>query len=557
MAINFPSSPADGEEYTDPNSGTWVYDIGTNSWTLTTGGSTSAFNFRGGHDFRQSTPPAEPIESGDMWIHDAADGTIDAVYTGISGQIGNGQLVLWDGSSYVMVSGTVPGYPDVGDGEGGTLDSRYLKLGANAGAQNVLSPEKTTFEGRIQSRSLEVVGAAGNVSSMTTGVTGADTPGKEVLQLVVDSLSRISINKQNIQFLCDDTEKITGLSHNEFAFIYKFDAGVDGNTYAGIKVDVEGNANLHNIKQVYGVFAEKCEILQNANVEQYASFANSVNSQDKLAKVIGYKGVLNKGSRNNYNFYAEGNATNYLKGRIITGNEDNYNMFTQKYQTGLSVQSWGGNAAGAIEITSSHTDNAARKAILFTKATAGTGPAYTLAQAGYITILDSVGAAAGIEINGGTNGSVSWNSDYRLKSNIVSIADASSVIKSLNPVNYTIAGISNVNGFIAHELQEHVPQAVRGSKDATEVIGTLTEYDGTVIQTDVTEPEELEFTEPVVDEEGVTTQVVRTRTWTETGTRPVYQGVDQTKLIPLLTKALQEALERIEALEAAATSSGY
>jgi hypothetical protein len=46
--------------------------------------------------------------------------------------------------------------------------------------------------------------------------------------------------------------------------------------------------------------------------------------------------------------------------------------------------------------------------------------------------------------------------------------------------------------------------------------------------------------------------VTRTKTWTATGTQPVYQGVDQTKLIPLLTKALQEALERIEVLEAAA-----
>jgi hypothetical protein len=48
--------------------------------------------------------------------------------------------------------------------------------------------------------------------------------------------------------------------------------------------------------------------------------------------------------------------------------------------------------------------------------------------------------------------------------------------------------------------------------------------------------------------------VTRTRTWTPTGTQPVYQGVDQTKLIPLLTKALQEALTRIESLEASVTS---
>ena len=147
MAINFPSSPAEGEEYTDPNSGTWVYDSGTNSWTLVAGGSTSAFNFRGGHDFRQSTPPAAPIESGDMWIHDAANGTIDGVYTGISGQIANGQLVLWDGNSYVMVSGTLPGYPDVGDGGGSTLDDRYVNAtGDNMTGDLTLGTDKITLD---------------------------------------------------------------------------------------------------------------------------------------------------------------------------------------------------------------------------------------------------------------------------------------------------------------------------------------------------------------------------------------------------------------------------
>ena len=46
----------------------------------------------------------------------------------------------------------------------------------------------------------------------------------------------------------------------------------------------------------------------------------------------------------------------------------------------------------------------------------------------------------------------------------------------------------------------------------------------------------------------VTSTVTRTKTWTATGTKPVYQGVNN-EAHPLLTKALQEALERIEALE--------
>ena len=94
-----------------------------------------------------------------------------------------------------------------------------------------------------------------------------------------------------------------------------------------------------------------------------------------------------------------------------------------------------------------------------------------------------------------------------------------------------------------HDLQPVVSEAVTGTADATEAIGTLYDFDGTVLETEVTEPPAEE--QSYVTEEGET----RVRSWTATGTRPVYQGVDQTKLIPLLTKALQEALERIEALE--------
>ncbi len=98
------------------------------------------------------------------------------------------------------------------------------------------------------------------------------------------------------------------------------------------------------------------------------------------------------------------------------------------------------------------------------------------------------------------------------------------------------------------KLQEVLPEAVTGTKDGTEAIGTLADYDGTELETSVAEPDDLTYTEQV-ETDGIATMVTRTRTWTPTGTQPVYQGVDQTKLIPLLTKALQEALTRIEELE--------
>ena len=139
-------------------------------------------------------------------------------------------------------------------------------------------------------------------------------------------------------------------------------------------------------------------------------------------------------------------------------------------------------------------------------------------------------------------------SDDRLVSTTAAITNASSIVQQLQPVKIN----DTHHGFVASALQPLFAEAVNGTAGATEPIGTLVDWDGTELETEVLEPEaeELTYTEEV-EINGVTQTVTRTRSWSETGTRDIYQGVDQTKLIPLLTKALQEALERIEALEAA------
>jgi len=115
-----------------------------------------------------------------------------------------------------------------------------------------------------------------------------------------------------------------------------------------------------------------------------------------------------------------------------------------------------------------------------------------------------------------TNGSsTSYNtsSDYRIKENIVDMDGAIDRVKALQPRRFNwIVDESDtvVDGFIAHEVSDIVPEAISGEKDATE---TYTDDDG-------------------VEQ-----------------TRDVYQGIDQSKLVPLLTGALQEAITKIETLE--------
>ncbi len=100
-------------------------------------------------------------------------------------------------------------------------------------------------------------------------------------------------------------------------------------------------------------------------------------------------------------------------------------------------------------------------------------------------------------------------------------------LKQLNPVNFEwIADGTRVDGFLAHEAQAVVPEAVTGTKDAMR-------------------DEEYEVTPAVTDDDGnVTIEAVM-------GTRsvPDYQGIDQSKLVPLLVATIQELEARITALE--------
>jgi len=133
----------------------------------------------------------------------------------------------------------------------------------------------------------------------------------------------------------------------------------------------------------------------------------------------------------------------------------------------------------------------------------------------------------GIYASGATSLNYATSSDYRLKEDWQPMSGSIERLKNLNPVNFAWkTDGSRVDGFLAHEAAEVVPEAVTGEKDAMRT-------------------EEYEVTPAVLDDDGnVVTEAVM-------GTRevPDYQGIDQSKLVPLLTAALQEAVAKIEALE--------
>ena len=103
----------------------------------------------------------------------------------------------------------------------------------------------------------------------------------------------------------------------------------------------------------------------------------------------------------------------------------------------------------------------------------------------------------------GSGTSYNTSSDYRLKENVVAISDGITRLKTLKPsrFNFKVDTDKTVDGFLAHEVTA-VPEAITGTKDE-------------------------------IDEDN----------------KPVYQGIDQSKIVPLLTAALQEAIAKIEILE--------
>ena len=109
-----------------------------------------------------------------------------------------------------------------------------------------------------------------------------------------------------------------------------------------------------------------------------------------------------------------------------------------------------------------------------------------------------------ITTNGSSSTSYNTSSDYRLKENVEYDWDATTRLKQLKPArfNFLADPDNTVDGFMAHEAQEVVPEAVTGFKDE-------------------------------VDDDD----------------KPVMQGIDQAKLVPLLVKTIQELEARIAKLE--------
>jgi hypothetical protein len=127
------------------------------------------------------------------------------------------------------------------------------------------------------------------------------------------------------------------------------------------------------------------------------------------------------------------------------------------------------------------------------------------AGANYMVIWNDVDSQVGSVSHDGSN-TTAYNttSDYRLKENAVTLSGAVTRVKTLKPYrfNFRASPSKTKDGFFAHEAATVVPESVTGAKDAV-----------------------------------------------DSDNNPIVQGMDNSKLVPLLTAAIQELDARITALE--------
>ena len=306
----------------------------------------------------------------------------------------------------------------------------------------------------------------------------------------------------------------------------------DKQNQTGFQVSVRPGAYIGNDGTATGININIPTTTDNSALSVIKAYAVTIN-QDNLAaeKNYGYYGRLNVNDAGSevWQFYLEGTAPNFTAGDIwinrvsapnlIGGNEENGGLHLSRLGTVRAYSALGG-AGNNSPILAKRTD--------------------PNSQGGWIAIKTAnhdASATSVIKCNGTTTRAI----DARLGATGVAMADgATDIVKALQPKVITQGG-ETFAGFLPEDLVGTYTEAMEGTAGATVAVGTYTDPDG-VVETEVEEPEVIPFG----------------ATWQQTGIQDVMQGVCRENLIPLLTKALQEALgeidnlkERLAALEGA------
>lgn len=204
-------------------------------------------------------------------------------------------------------------------------------------------------------------------------------------------------------------------------------------------------------------------------------------------------GTNNWTSPNTFSSYAYFNPSNVAGANLVVGASTAPSILWNAYIKGQA-----GHPSIVLDGTNTSAGSAGGAVLVNSVSNYLFGFFYGTLPSSYVTV--------GYITSNGTGVSYGTASDYRLKENVQPLANSIGRLKQLNPINYlwkADPALGTQEGFLAHELQAVIPEAVNGQKDAVDAQGNI---------------------------------------------RP--QQVDLSYVVPLLTKALQEAVSRIETLEA-------
>jgi len=307
----------------------------------------------------------------------------------------------------------------------------------------------------------------------------------------------------------DGTSKILELSTGDSTATMNFSR--DGNPTAFIKMLEDGSSGTGAL--IFGTGssaspAERMRLTSAGNVgigttnPSCILHASAGSNSSGLIDVARFK---NKGTSPNDGARIQLTAGGSTSGAGIGCLGDALNSAHLVFHAGGNTERMRLTSAGNFHVGCTATPSSSVSGFMFSSDQFYTSAGNTTNTNTQIRFINGNGLVGSVTVSGSST-SFNTSSDYRIKENVDYTWDATARLKQLKPARFNfIADDTNtlVDGFLAHEVSSIVPEAITGTKDK-------------------------------VDDNG----------------DAVMQSIDQSKLVPLLVKTIQELEARITALEA-------
>ena len=408
-----------------------------------------------------------------------------------------------DGANNIVKTNTIS---EVTSANGVTVDGLNIKDSKLVTADSVITTNIT--DANVTLDKIKITGE--------TQLSSAPATGDELIIYDASASANKRINFANFTSNLGGAS-LTGSTNNTITTVTGANA-IQGETnlqFDGEVLKVLGNPST-TISQVYNLSLENdTDGATSGDAKTGILFRASYNdtTPTDLAGITGGKENNSNGDYASFiSLNTRTNGVNTIAQRLIVDSSGRVNINTASAITGEGVLQVKGNSSQNVSA--------------FQVATNG--------NVGIRFFNSSTSGVGSITVNSSST-SYGTSSDYRLKENAVAISDGITRLKTLKPYrfNFKTEPDTKVDGFFAHEVTA-VPEAVTGTKDAMAV--------------------ETRYTADDVETQGDTPSKKVGDAKTYSSTEIDAQGIDQSKLVPLLTSALQEAITKIETLEAKVTA---